>query len=117
QRDEATGQIAKRKTPAAQMPPTVIATHQNRKRNFWVFGIFLFILLGFGAFYFLQNGLNMGAVSTTSAVDSTPLSTVTPVSPTETLSPPQATFTPTLIPPTSTITPTATLAVPTVLYP
>ncbi|HCB01213.1 MAG TPA: hypothetical protein DEP19_02420 [Anaerolineae bacterium] len=117
QRDDATGQIAKRKTPAAQMPPTVIATHQNRKRNFWLFGIFLFILLGFGAFYFFQNGLNMGIVLPTSTVDSTPLSTVTPVQPTETSAPPQATFTPTLIPPTETITPTATLAVPTVLYP
>jgi serine/threonine protein kinase len=117
QRDDATGQIAKRKTPAAQMPPTVIASHQNRKRNFWIFGIFLFIILGFGAFYFLQNGFNIRTVLPTATVDSTPLSTVTPVPPTETSAPPQATFTPTLIQPTSTITPTATLAVPTVLYP
>lgn len=117
QRDEATGQIAKRKTPAAQMPPTVIASHPNRKRKIWIFAIFLLILLGFGTFSLFQNGFNLAAVLPTATVNSTLLSTSTPVSPTETSAPPPATFTPTLIPPTLTVTPTVTLAVPTVLYP
>ncbi len=117
QRDEATGKIAKRKTPAAPMPPTVIASHSNRKRNYWLIGIFLFLLLGFGAFYFFQNGFNLASALPTPTEDQSPLPTLTPVSPTETSAPPPATFTPTLIPPTATVTPTATLAVPTVLYP
>lgn len=120
QRDFATGQIAKRNTPvqAAKLPPTVIASHPPRKRNYWFFGIFILLLLGVGAFYFFQNGFNFAIVLPTQTFDSTPLApTGTPVLPSETLPAPQATFTPTLILPTPTITPTATLAVPTVLYP
>ncbi|MBL8098075.1 MAG: protein kinase [Anaerolineales bacterium] len=117
QRDDATGKIAKRKTPVEQMPPTVIASHPNRKKNVWIYGIFLFILLGFGAFYFFQNRFNVVTVLPTPTLDSTPLPSPTTVLPTSTSAPPQATFTPTLISPTSTITPTATLALPTVLYP
>lgn len=117
QREDESGKIAKGKTPGAQLPPTVIATHQNRKRNFWVFGILLLLVVGFGAFYFLRNGFNFGVVSPTKPADSTPLATMTLVPPTETSAPVEASSTPTLIPPTSTITPTATIAVPTVLYP
>ena len=118
QRDGVTGQIERRKTPAQPAAPTVIASHPNRKRNYWLFGILLFALLGYGAFYFFQNGFNMATPLPTSAVDSTPLlPTGTPVPPSETSSPPEATLTPTSIPPTLTVTPTATLAVPTVLYP
>lgn len=122
QRDFSTGQIIQPKTPAdlsPKQPPTVIASNQARKKNYWVYGIILILLLGFGAFYFFQNKPIAPTSLPTSTEANTPLPpTLTLVPPTQTLSSPQADpATPTVIPATSTVTPTATLGVPTVLYP
>jgi len=115
----------KKQTPVMKMPATVRASAPASKRNYWAWGIVL-LLLGFGGFFFLNNGFNLPALpaqppSTTEAA--APLSTPQPALPTETQIP-SPTFTATLentatpVPPTATIQPSPTIFfTPTVKYP
>lgn len=123
-------QISKRQAPkhkasakkqAAQMPATVRAQSPFRRRNFWILGIFLILLLGLGGVYMMNGGFKLPLTLPTQTNSLALLTATQPVLPTQTFTPSPASPSPTIAP---TITSTPTLAppptinaTPTILYP
>ena len=114
--------VIENQAPVAKMPATVRANAPMPKRKTWLWVVLVLLLLGFGGFYFLQNGFNLPALpsqSTATTESAAPLSTPQPVLPTDTPVPsPTFTATETIVPPTATIEPSPTIVLtPTVKYP
>ncbi len=110
-------------SPIAGWPATVKASSRRGKRNKWIYGIFLLLLIGIGSWYFLRGGSRFTITFPASTSSSSPLPlTDSPAPATETFAPLLATPTTLSELPTSTPTlepsPTPTVFVtPTVKYP
>lgn len=110
-------------SPIAGWPATVKASSQFGKKNKWMYGILLLLLLGIGGWYFAKGRFQPSSEPPASTFTSPPLpSTDSPALPTETVSP--LLVIPTTLPPLSSATPalepspTPTVFVtPTVKYP
>lgn len=114
--------------PIAKMPATVRASNQFQKRNLWIIGAVLILLLGIGGFFFVRNGLIAPAPTSTLTQTSALPPATEPAQPTQTftqalalpLPSPTEPATATTLPPTSTSTPEpppTSNAEPTVKYP
>ncbi len=110
-------------SPIAGWPATVKASSRRGKRNKWIYGIFLLLLIGIGSWYFLRGGSRFTITFPASTSSSSPLPlTDSPAPATETFAPLLATPTTLSELPTSTPTlepsPTPTVFItPTVKYP